>query len=270
MLKQQASPCEDCGQPVGASFLRYCDADLERRYQASLTPAEAAAVAYLRQPLAAVAPEPEKRPGENRPVDPVRKAREAEALDYAANYVGTWGLPKDIRADRRFGTKYMTLSDRQIDVLLEGKARDLARAKERKQTGRDLRVLPYGRTHAAVDNDEGGVTFFVFDRPEELDRFKNPNRWHGWVFVRQHLGGHSDFNDPKVGSQRPGESYVGQWPTLIDRVLADPMAAVVRYGTELGICGVCERDLTNEDSRAAGIGPVCAKRMREAEAAFGA
>jgi Family of unknown function (DUF6011) len=34
-----------------------------------------------------------------------------------------------------------------------------------------------------------------------------------------------------------------------------------RYGRELGVCGVCGRTLTNEDSRAAGIGPVCRSRL---------
>jgi hypothetical protein len=49
--------------------------------------------------------------------------------------------------------------------------------------------------------------------------------------------------------------------TRIQQVLAeiakDPQAAMVRYGRELGICGRCGRTLTDEASRAAGIGPIC-------------
>lgn len=37
--------------------------------------------------------------------------------------------------------------------------------------------------------------------------------------------------------------------------------ASTRYGRELGICGVCGRTLTNEDSRQLGIGPVCRERL---------
>jgi hypothetical protein len=37
-------------------------------------------------------------------------------------------------------------------------------------------------------------------------------------------------------------------------------AAMVRYGHELGVCGRCGRTLTDEASRAAGIGPVCASK----------
>jgi hypothetical protein len=49
--------------------------------------------------------------------------------------------------------------------------------------------------------------------------------------------------------------------TRINRVLAtiavDPHAAMIRYGHELGECGRCGRTLTDEASRAAGIGPIC-------------
>jgi hypothetical protein len=40
-----------------------------------------------------------------------------------------------------------------------------------------------------------------------------------------------------------------------------PLAASMRYGKELGVCGVCQRTLTNESSRSLGIGPVCAQKM---------
>jgi hypothetical protein len=40
-----------------------------------------------------------------------------------------------------------------------------------------------------------------------------------------------------------------------------PLAASIRYGKELGMCGVCGRTLTNEESRATGIGPICASRL---------
>lgn len=39
--------------------------------------------------------------------------------------------------------------------------------------------------------------------------------------------------------------------------LAGPAEASRLYGREIGACGVCGRTLTDEDSRAAGIGPVC-------------
>lgn len=52
--------------------------------------------------------------------------------------------------------------------------------------------------------------------------------------------------------------------TRIRKVLAliavDAKAAMVRYGQEIGECGHCGRTLTDEASRAAGIGPICASK----------
>lgn len=49
--------------------------------------------------------------------------------------------------------------------------------------------------------------------------------------------------------------------TRIREILAliakDAKAAMIRYGQELGECGHCGRTLTDEASRAAGIGPIC-------------
>jgi len=41
----------------------------------------------------------------------------------------------------------------------------------------------------------------------------------------------------------------------------DPLEAAKQYGRMSGRCGVCGRDLTDPESIAAGIGPVCASRM---------
>lgn len=43
--------------------------------------------------------------------------------------------------------------------------------------------------------------------------------------------------------------------------LADPHAAAVTHGKQWGTCAVCNRALTDADSVARGIGPVCAERM---------
>lgn len=100
-------------------------------------------------------------------------------------------------------------------------------------------TVPEGRY--AIDF-EGQLRFFKVDRPAE-------GRWAGYVFVKEQAG---DDLYPVRGPRR-------------DRVLtaiaaADPVAATLRYGLELGKCGVCGRTLTDPESRAAGIGPICAQR----------
>lgn len=49
--------------------------------------------------------------------------------------------------------------------------------------------------------------------------------------------------------------------SVLKRIEDDVVAATVRYGHEIGRCGVCNRTLTDETSRARGIGPVCASKM---------
>lgn len=196
---------------------------------------------------------------EQLPVNAEAKAREQEAIRFITEYTGRFGFILDLRARRGFGTKWYSLSERQVDAVLRVKAQDEARTKERKQTGRDLTVLPVGRTYAAVTNESGATTFLIFDRPADLDRYKQPNKWAGWVFVKQFIGGIGEGQ--RLGSQRPGESYSGQWANLVDQVIADPMGAVQRFGRELGICGVCNLPLTNEESREFGIGPVCRAKL---------
>lgn len=55
-----------------------------------------------------------------------------------------------------------------------------------------------------------------------------------------------------------------QWamvPAVLRRIEAAGIrASMIRYGRELGVCGSCGRELTNDASRAAGIGPVCANK----------
>ena len=74
-------------------------------------------------------------------------------------------------------------------------------------------------------------------------------RWSGRVFVSRQ----SSDNLLKISAHEAHEAR---------RAIAqDARAAMVRYGRELGVCGVCGRALTDEESRAAGVGPICAARI---------
>jgi hypothetical protein len=41
---------------------------------------------------------------------------------------------------------------------------------------------------------------------------------------------------------------------------ADPQAAAIAYGKKFGKCSVCAKELSDPESVARGIGPVCAER----------
>lgn len=97
--------------------------------------------------------------------------------------------------------------------------------------------VPEGRY--AVVNDAGVTEFFKVDCPTE-------GKWAGYVFVKQQA---SDDLYPVKGARKS---------EVLGRIAVDPQAAMVRYGQELGSCGRCGRTLTDEVSRATGIGPECA------------
>ncbi|MEI9428683.1 DUF6011 domain-containing protein [Mesorhizobium sp. Cs1299R1N3] len=48
--------------------------------------------------------------------------------------------------------------------------------------------------------------------------------------------------------------------SILCEIAADPMESAVRYGRATGVCGCCGRELTDKDSVAAGIGPICATK----------
>ena len=48
---------------------------------------------------------------------------------------------------------------------------------------------------------------------------------------------------------------------VLGQIAADVESALALYGHEIGRCGVCHRTLTNEESRARGVGPKCAAKI---------
>jgi hypothetical protein len=92
------------------------------------------------------------------------------------------------------------------------------------------------------------------------------------------------FSPAKPNSANPSAVYVvGDGDTYLGKVLGgkflrvasctpeqekaiieaatDPKAAAIAYGLKYGKCSVCGRDLTDKDSIAMGIGPICVSRM---------
>lgn len=103
--------------------------------------------------------------------------------------------------------------------------------------------VPAGRY--AVDTEDGAVNalaFYKVDRPTE-------GRWAGYVFVKL-----------MVSDSEERLSRATQTAVLAKIAAVGAEAAAARYGHELGRCGMCDRTLTNDESRARGIGPVCAAK----------
>jgi hypothetical protein len=92
----------------------------------------------------------------------------------------------------------------------------------------------------AYTGTEGHTVFVKVDRPTE-------GRWAGRTFVKLQLS--DDLVRMPMNAQRAALRSIAD---------AGVRESSVRYGHELGVCGVCGRTLTKEASRAAGIGPKCA------------
>ncbi|QFP94663.1 hypothetical protein I5G59_gp43 [Mycobacterium phage LilMcDreamy] len=105
-------------------------------------------------------------------------------------------------------------------------------------------VVPAGRY--AVETEDGatnGLAFYKVDRPTE-------GRWAGYTFVKL-----------MVSDDEQRLPIKTQQAVLRKIAAAGAAAASARYGQEIGTCGVCSRTLTNDDSRAYGIGPDCRKKL---------
>lgn len=100
------------------------------------------------------------------------------------------------------------------------------------------------RRFFAVENAEGTLVFLRVTKTEK-----------GWTYVDQVVGGQGELPRAKV---TPDGRYIGAMQASYAKAMADPEAALIRYGLEIGRCGHCNRVLTDASSRAAGIGPVCA------------
>ena len=89
---------------------------------------------------------------------------------------------------------------------------------------------------------EGVVKFYRVNTPTE-------GKWAGYTFVDAQAS--DDYH--KVGREASAR--------ILAEIAVDPQAAMKLYGHSLGKCGHCNRTLTDETSRANGIGPICARKM---------
>ena len=129
--------------------------------------------------------------------------------------------------------KQVTAAERMIE-----QQRKRAERKQPAKAEDFTQSIPEGRY--AIESDGGEVAFYRVQHGK--------GEWQGYAFLLRQAGG--DLYPKK-----------GQDARNVLRLIAqDPQAASLRYGQEIGSCGVCGRSLTDERSRAAGIGPVCAQK----------
>jgi hypothetical protein len=133
-----------------------------------------------------------------------------------------------------------------IQVMKDDVARLQKENPDRLSVGKLLPDVPEGRYAIPSLTGNNDLDFFKVDRPDE-------GKWKGYIFVKRVIGGR-----PADVSIRNG----GQRRLILDAIHGYGIdKARTLFGTELGQCWKCGRTLTDEASRAAGIGPDCAAQV---------
>ena len=158
--------------------------------------------------------------------------REA-GLTYLATYEGDFVYLVDLK--RRNPAK---LSTGQIRGILNCIRAQVLR--EREVQADDGLMVNDGR-YALLMTDK--LRFFRVNTPAE-------GRWAKFTFVNEVFGGGN-----KIAIRDRN------FKNEVLMAIANDPDALARYGQELGECGVCGRDLTDEESRRIGIGPVCREKL---------
>ena len=232
---------------------------------------------------------------ESTPESRERKAQADEALAWVREYTGTWSLILDIRSDPRWGTKYMKLSERQVEVILAAKARDAARAQVVADDPEQTAVRAF---LATVTNARVG---FEADMAGESGRSFSPNQLAAIERWMERAAAPASPTRPVAAPQQPVEPGMYQTPDgsifkvqlavhgsgrpYARRLVVDEdsktgefvyetgaihrlrpehrmsLEAAKAFGALYGMCCVCGATLTDSRSIAAGIGPVCSGRL---------
>jgi len=230
------SPCSKCGTPV--TRREYC------------IPCAPAIVTGTR--LGASIPQELEEPGPEEPFDaprpagmphpdPERSRRQSEAIAYIAAYRGTFGLILSLKADPRMGSKWMRLSDRQIDAVLASRDRETQWAQER-EAKRAIVATPASDavTEDGMYLDAEGVI---------------------WKVQAAKASGSGNLYAKRLD---PADGSFTYTPGAIRRLRASQrmtLEQAKRFGALYGFCIRCGRTLTDEYSIANGIGKVCAGRL---------
>lgn len=241
------------------------------------------------------------RKAEQTPADLEAKRRHEEAVAYVRDYRGTWGLPLDIRASEKWGTKYLRLSPGQVDALLRGKERDAQQVAERSPdydravsiaslwtTGGDFKESMGYRARAGERLSDRMVEVILRIDAEDREKAASVSE------PGQDANGAQRASTGRTGGvaegfyQRDDSIYKvqrnlsgtglyakrlivdggkGSWqydPTAYRALRAEDALTVEQaaaFGRVSGICGICGRQLNDERSIANGIGPICQGKL---------
>jgi len=189
-----------------------------------------------------------------------KEANPAEAA-WMENSAGTFEFARSMLDALN---KYGSLTERQMETVqrltVQSAERQAARVAEQAARAESAPVVSVEAIEVAFNNaKESGVKFpklrldtFVFSPAGENS--KNA----GAIYIK------SKGDGVYLGKVMGGRLFTSRDCTTeaaerITAVASDPKQAAVAYGMKFGSCSVCGRQLTDSDSVARGIGPICAE-----------
>ena len=193
-----------------------------------------------------------------------------KAADSNARRGGTFTFPQ---AMLDAIAKYGSLTDGQDAAVRKLMARDAERATEREARKAAAPAVDVSRIEEAFATArdkaarKGQVGVWLKplrlrDTTSDLDIAFQPgskgSQWEGMIFVKA--------GDRKLGAIKAGKferrfACTDADEAAVVAVCADPSQAAIAYGKAWSICAVCSRTLTDDESIARGIGPICADKM---------
>lgn len=130
----------------------------------------------------------------------------------------------------------------------------------------DLSVLPNGRYAAPELTGRNDMIFLMVTRTKKDKIRTRRYRFGMYQTGRERVpAGTIEVkewsSDQKrlCGQQKPGEVYQGEYEEQFEQILKNPEVYAKLFGLLVGHCYRCGKTLTDEESRAYGIGPECQK-----------
>lgn len=204
-------------------------------------------------------------------------ARERDAWKAAHASELEWLIATARRNDQRGGSftfpaamiealsRFGSLTDNQLAAVRKLMARDAERAEARKAAAAAAPAVDvarieaaFAKARAAAAADRDGVrwlklrldTFVFADAPA-----RDP--WPAAIFIKEGTVKLGRITGGRLLRSRDCDDATA---ARILAAIADPAAAAIAYGLRFKNCACCGRELTNAESRARGIGPICFER----------
>lgn len=141
------------------------------------------------------------------------------------------------------------INDAKLDVKNSRAAATRQTSGNRHLKAADYAHVLDGRYAVASLTGNNDLDFFKVDVPDK-------GNWAGYLFVKRILGGGANGESR---TERVSKATALGWLAKLD-CDATVQQSMAIYGQAIGVCGKCGRELSDEMSRARGIGPDCYAR----------